>query len=171
MVYKIQGNFNEDNFEGIFKKLGPHFKLIYKYNTLFAALIDYNFVNKSESYLRNALRPSKDFYISEINEKNIMREEQSIIQWCRDNLVNLDRQRYEKEEQARLKKVKILNQILSFYRLNLKEWQGSKYILSNLRGGSIIVNDLGDLWAKVYELEKISPDALDIKLLHFLHHG
>ncbi|EAJ0057958.1 hypothetical protein CK590_08775 [Campylobacter jejuni] len=73
--------------------------------------------------------------------------------------------------QARLKKVKILNRILSFYRLNLKEWQGSKYILSNLRGGSIIVNDLGDLWAKVYELEKISPDTLDIKLLHFLHHG
>ena len=105
MVYKIQGNFNEDNFEGIFKKLRPHFKLMYKYNTLFAALIDYNFVNKSESYLRNALRPSKDFYISEINEKNIMREEQSIIQWCRDNLVNLDRQKYEKEEQARLKKV------------------------------------------------------------------
>ena len=105
MVYKIQGNFNEDNFEGIFKKLGPHFKLMYKYNTLFAALIDYNFVNKSESYLRNALRPSKDFYISEINEKNIMREEQSIIQWCRDNLVNLDRQKYEKEEQARLKEV------------------------------------------------------------------
>lgn len=105
MVYKIQGNFNEDNFEGIFKKLGPHFKLMYKYNTLFAALIDYNFVNKSESYLRNALRPSKDFYISEINEKNIMREEQSIIQWCRDNLVSLDRQKYEKEEQARLKEV------------------------------------------------------------------
>ena len=105
MVYKIQGNFNEDNFEGIFKKLGPHFKFMYKYNTLFAALIDYNFVNKSESYLRNALRPSKDFYISEINEKNIMREEQSIIQWCRDNLVNLDRQKYEKEEQARLKEV------------------------------------------------------------------
>ena len=105
MVYKIQGNFNEDNFESIFKKLGPHFKLMYKYNTLFAALIDYNFVNKSESYLRNALRPSKDFYISEINEKNIMREEQSIIQWCRDNLVNLDRQKYEKEEQARLKEV------------------------------------------------------------------
>lgn len=105
MVYKIQGNFNEDNFEGIFKKLSPHFKLMYKYNTLFAALIDYNFVNKSESYLRNALRPSKDFYISEINEKNIMREEQSIIQWCRDNLVNLDRQKYEKEEQARLKEV------------------------------------------------------------------
>ena len=105
MVYKIQGNFNEDNFESIFKKLGPHFKLMYKYNTLFAALIDYNFVNKSESYLRNALRPSKDFYISEINEKNIMREEQSIIQWCRDNLVSLDRQKYEKEEQARLKEV------------------------------------------------------------------
>ena len=34
-----------------------------------------------------------------------MREEQSIIQWCRDNLVNLDRQKYEKEEQARLKEV------------------------------------------------------------------
>lgn len=34
----------------------------------------------------------------------------------------------------RLKKVKILNEILEFYGLKLKEWQNSKYILSNKKG-------------------------------------
>ncbi|EAI5888675.1 hypothetical protein B6P46_02505 [Campylobacter coli] len=73
----------------------------------------------------------------------------------------------------RLKKVKILNEILEFYGLKLKEWQNSKYILSNKKGRDIIVNDLGDLWIKASELEKKSFDVLDENLLHFLRakHG
>lgn len=105
MVYKIQGNFNEDNFEMIFKKLGSHFKLMYKHNTLYAALIDYGFVDKNESYLRNTLKPSKNFYICKIDEKNIMNEDQSVIAWCRDSLVGLDRQKYEREQQIKLREV------------------------------------------------------------------
>lgn len=70
--------------------------------------------------------------------------------------------------QARLKKVTILNKILEFYGLKLKEWQNSKFILSNKKGRDIIVNDLGDLWIKVSELEKKSFDVLDDKLLEFL---
>ncbi|RDU69763.1 hypothetical protein CQA66_08855 [Helicobacter aurati] len=69
---------------------------------------------------------------------------------------------------SRLKRVKILNHILEFYGLKLKEWQGSKYILSNKKGRDVIVNDLGDLWQKVEELEKIMPDALNPSLLRFL---
>ncbi|MCW1360649.1 hypothetical protein [Campylobacter sp. CCS1377] len=68
----------------------------------------------------------------------------------------------------RLKKVKFLNIILNFYGLKLKEWQGSKYILSNQKGRDIIVNDLGDLWIKANELEKRPFDALDEKLLFHL---
>ncbi|EBF5845441.1 hypothetical protein FI493_07390, partial [Campylobacter coli] len=62
---------------------------------------------------------------------------------------------------------------LEFYGLKLKEWQNSKYILSNKKGRDIIVNDLGDLWIKASELEKKSFDVLDENLLHFLRakHG
>ncbi len=58
-------------------------------------------------------------------------------------------------------------------RIRLKEWQNSKYILSNKKGRDIIVNDLGDLWIKASELEKKSFDVLDENLLHFLRakHG
>lgn len=78
-----------------------------------------------------------------------------------------------KRLKIRLKKVKILNEILEFYGLKLKEWQNSKYILSNKKGRDIIVNDLGDLWIKASKLEKKSFDVLDENLLHFLRakHG
>ena len=69
---------------------------------------------------------------------------------------------------ARLKRVKILNEILSFYRLNIKEWQGSKFILSDLVGKSVIVNDLGDLWQKVQELSKKEIDLLDDNFIKFM---
>ncbi|EIE2165111.1 hypothetical protein LCZ33_000127 [Campylobacter coli] len=64
-------------------------------------------------------------------------------------------------------------EILFFRRQKLKEWQNSKYILSNKKGRDIIVNDLGDLWIKASELEKKSFDVLDENLLHFLRakHG
>ncbi|TLD85076.1 hypothetical protein LS70_000535 [Helicobacter sp. MIT 11-5569] len=69
----------------------------------------------------------------------------------------------------RLKKVAIINDILEFYGLNLKDWQGSKYLLSNKKGGFVIVNDLGDLWIKASELEGFSLDAIDENLLDFLN--
>lgn len=68
----------------------------------------------------------------------------------------------------RLERVKLLTNILEFYGLKLREWQGSKYILSNKKGRDVIVNDLGDLWHKVQELEKIVPDVFDENLLLFL---
>lgn len=69
---------------------------------------------------------------------------------------------------ARLKRVKILNEIFEFYGLKIKEWQGSKYILSNAKGCTVIVNDLGDLWQKADELNRKPLDALDEDLLSFL---
>nr|QGT50095.1 hypothetical protein Helico4rc_2150 [uncultured Helicobacter sp.] len=69
----------------------------------------------------------------------------------------------------RLKKVAIINDILAFYGLSLKDWQGSKYLLSNKKGGFVIVNDLGDLWIKANELEGFPLDAIDENLLNFLN--
>ncbi len=71
--------------------------------------------------------------------------------------------------QARLKRVKVLNIILKFYGLSLKEWQGSKFILSNAKGANELVNDLGDLWEKALKLSTKPLDALDEKLLNFLN--
>ena len=52
--------------------------------------------------MSKTIRPVISYYIKEINEKNIMNEEQSIMEWCRDNFVALDRQRYEIEQQDKL---------------------------------------------------------------------
>ena len=40
-----------------------------------------------------------------INETNIMREDEEIINWCRDNLVRLEKERYEIENQAKLQEI------------------------------------------------------------------
>lgn len=71
-------------------------------------------------------------------------------------------------KRARLKRVKLLNEILCFYGLKIDDWQGSKFILSDNKGQSVIVNDLGDLWQKANELAKKDLDALDEALLEFL---
>lgn len=72
-------------------------------------------------------------------------------------------------KRARLKRVKLLNGILCFYGLKIDDWQGSKFVLYDKKGQSIIVNDLGDLWDKAKSLAKQDIDALDINLLTFLH--
>lgn len=68
----------------------------------------------------------------------------------------------------RLNRAKLANEILAFYGLNLKEWQGSKFILADKKGQSVIVNDLGDLWHKAETLYKSPLDPLDPRLLMFL---
>ena len=102
MIFKIQGDFNEDNFSKILNKLCKYFKFIYTNQTLYIALSDIK--NKQEAYnlMSKTFRPVRSYYIKEINEKNIMNEEQSIMEWCRDNFVALDRQRYEIEQQDKL---------------------------------------------------------------------
>lgn len=69
---------------------------------------------------------------------------------------------------ARLKRVKLLNEILHFYGLKITDWQGSKFVLSDKKGQSLIVNDLGDLWDKARDLAKRDIDALDSNLHTFL---
>lgn len=71
-------------------------------------------------------------------------------------------------KKARLKRTKLLNEILRFYGLKIDDWQGSKFVLCNKKGQSVIVNDLGDLWDKAKDLAKREIDALDSNLLAFL---
>ncbi len=72
-------------------------------------------------------------------------------------------------KRARLKRVRLLNQILAFYGLKIDDWQGTKFVLRDKKGQSVIVNDLGDLWDKAQKLAKKEMDALDSHLLAFLN--
>ncbi len=72
-------------------------------------------------------------------------------------------------KRARLKRVRLLNQILAFYGLKMDDWQGAKFVLCDKKGQSVMVNDLGDLWDKVQKLAKKEMDALDSHLLAFLN--
>ncbi|GAA9515195.1 hypothetical protein UBN28_05100 [Helicobacter pylori] len=72
-------------------------------------------------------------------------------------------------KRARLKRVRLLNQILAFYGLKINDWQGAKFVLHDKKGQSVIVNDLGDLWDKAQKLAKKEMDALDSHLLAFLN--
>ncbi|MFP6094458.1 hypothetical protein ACLGAV_01325 [Helicobacter pylori] len=72
-------------------------------------------------------------------------------------------------KRARLKRVRLLNQILAFYGLKIDDWQGAKFVLCDKKGQSVIVNDLGDLWDKAQNLAKKEMDALDSHLLAFLN--
>ncbi|GAA8110492.1 hypothetical protein HpBT121_02160 [Helicobacter pylori] len=72
-------------------------------------------------------------------------------------------------KRARLKRVRLLNQILAFYGLKMDDWQGTKFVLRDKKGQSVIVNDLGDLWDKAQKLAKKEMDALDSHLLAFLN--
>ncbi|MFP6024529.1 hypothetical protein ACLF8Q_01520 [Helicobacter pylori] len=72
-------------------------------------------------------------------------------------------------KRARLKRVELLNQILAFYGLKINDWQGTKFVLCDKKGQSVIVNDLGDLWGKAQKLAKKEMDALDSHLLAFLN--
>ncbi|WP_208385710.1 hypothetical protein [Helicobacter pylori] len=72
-------------------------------------------------------------------------------------------------KRARLKRVRLLNQILAFYGLKIDDWQGAKFVLCDKKGQSVIVNDLGDLWGKAQKLAKKEMDALDSNLLAFLN--
>ncbi|GAA8536090.1 hypothetical protein KYTH10_01890 [Helicobacter pylori] len=72
-------------------------------------------------------------------------------------------------KRARLKRVGLLNRILAFYGLKMDDWQGTKFVLHDKKGQSVIVNDLGDLWDKAQNLAKKEMDALDSNLLAFLN--
>ncbi|GAA7986005.1 hypothetical protein BTM329_04460 [Helicobacter pylori] len=72
-------------------------------------------------------------------------------------------------KRARFKRVRLLNQILVFYGLKIDDWQGTKFVLRDKKGQSVIVNDLGDLWDKAQNLAKKEMDVLDSHLLAFLN--
>jgi hypothetical protein len=68
----------------------------------------------------------------------------------------------------RLHVVRLANRILRYYGLHLDDWNGSKYVLSDRKGSSVIVQDVGSLWASAEKLVRRPLDPLDSSLLEAL---
>lgn len=103
MVYKIIGDFNTDSFESMLSKIGKYYKFIYQENNLYLALAQYKLKDEAYATLKKTLKPSRNFIVREVNEKNIVNENDFVIEWCRDNLVAIEKQRYEIERQQKLR--------------------------------------------------------------------
>lgn len=75
-------------------------------------------------------------------------------------------QRNRQRDRNRL--TQLANQVLKHYRLQLDDWSGSKFILRDLKGNTVVVNDLGDLWPVAEKLAKKKLDPLDPQLIQTL---
>jgi hypothetical protein len=71
----------------------------------------------------------------------------------------------QRERQAR---TRLINTVLAHYGLNLRDWSGSAYLLSNRTGRTVIVNDLAQLWAAAERMIGRECDPLDDGLVRAL---
>jgi len=68
----------------------------------------------------------------------------------------------------RYHRTRVLNQILSHYGLRLDDWQSRSYVLSDRKGSTVMVRDLGELWPAAQQLARRQLDPLDPQLLETL---
>ena len=136
MVFKVQGNFNQDNFIPILDAIKKYFFFIFSDGNLFLAYMDLENIDEAYNTLISSLQPKEEFLVLKVNEKNIMKESPDIIEWCRDHLVRLDKMKYEKENQEKLH---AYNSVLDNFENILKqEWMSYKDSKNNKNNKSNI---------------------------------
>lgn len=76
---------------------------------------------------------------------------------------------YQRErKRARNLRAKICSDILAGYSIKLKEWNNSKFIISNSTGKTRIIHDLGQVWQEAESFIGAPVDPLDPELLEAL---
>lgn len=65
----------------------------------------------------------------------------------------------------RVFRVRLLNRVLSHFGLDLRDWGGRVYLLSNRKGHTRVVDDLGVLWPAAAELAGRPLDPLEPSLV------
>lgn len=68
----------------------------------------------------------------------------------------------------RMARVACAGRVLAFYRLSLRDWQGTSFVLSSATGKSEIVEDMAHLWAAAEKLLGRPCDPLDPRLIAHL---
>ena len=83
-----------------------------------------------------------------------------------DETVSGDREHIRRRDWRR--RTQVLNHILGVYGLRLEDWQSRSYMLSNRKGSTMIVQDVGGLWPAAEQLVGRSLDPLDPQLIEAL---
>lgn len=65
----------------------------------------------------------------------------------------------------RLDRAGLVNKVLSHYRLSLKDWAGSQYVLRSATGKTAIVDNLSQMWAEAEKMSGRDLDPLDPELI------
>ena len=68
----------------------------------------------------------------------------------------------------RNQRVRLLKILLGYYGLSIDQWSGMSYLLSNRKGKSTMIDDLGALWPAAEELAGRRLDPLDPGFLEAL---
>ena len=68
----------------------------------------------------------------------------------------------------RLERAHFVDEIVKFYGFNLSDWNGNRYLLSDKKGNTTIIENLGGIWAAAEVLMHRKPDPLDRELLAYL---
>jgi hypothetical protein len=90
-------------------------------------------------------------------DQKISNKEDSSVVVGNDNLRSRQRGRHHL--------TRLANQILTLYGLKVEDWHGSKYLLTNKKGNSEIIHDLGGLWQTAEKLLGGKLDPLDPLLI------
>jgi hypothetical protein len=65
----------------------------------------------------------------------------------------------------RYQRTRILNQILCHYGLRLDDWHSRSYVLSDRKGSTVLVHDLGEIWPAAQQLARRRLDPLEPQFL------
>ncbi len=68
---------------------------------------------------------------------------------------------HRERRRGRVRRASLANEVLTYYGLEVRDWDGSKYLLSDKKGRSALVQDLGSLWPAATKLAGRAPDPLD----------
>jgi len=90
------------------------------------------------------------------------------IPWEKDEEVESGGDYARQIRRLRMRRASVVGRILKPYGLTVRDWEGGKYLLSDRKGRSVIVNDLSGLWPQVEKLLGKPLDPLDEKLLEYL---
>ena len=71
----------------------------------------------------------------------------------------------------RVFRVRLVNRVLSHFGLELRDWSGRVYVLSDRKGKTVVVHDLGGLWTAAEALAGRPLDPLDPALVAVLRGG
>lgn len=115
MIYKVQSA-KEYNVLQIINKLQDNFDMIYYNNTLYVAIKNISEEENCEQLLKKYFKPNKIFLFIKIDENNLKNENQIIVEWCKNIFIKIDTQRFEKENQEKmreyLKSIEKLDEVL-----------------------------------------------------------